>query len=123
MDELLREVEADPSTLGLVLHGSHASGVGRPDSDFDLVRVVTDEEYERRVVHAKRGNKDVLLQTPTRLRRLADERGWWTASFSSTRASWRSSGSSEARVEELMNARGFAHEWGDDLEPLKSEQS
>jgi hypothetical protein len=24
MDELLREVEADPSTLGLVLHGSRA---------------------------------------------------------------------------------------------------
>jgi predicted nucleotidyltransferase len=42
MDELMREVEADPSTLGLVLHGSRASGVGRPDSDFDLVRVVTE---------------------------------------------------------------------------------
>ncbi|HEX5245732.1 MAG TPA: nucleotidyltransferase domain-containing protein [Gaiellaceae bacterium] len=69
MDELMREVEADPSTLGLVLHGSRASGVGRPDSDFDLVRVVTDEEYERRAVHEKRGNTDVILQTPTRLRR------------------------------------------------------
>jgi predicted nucleotidyltransferase len=60
MDELMREVEADPSTLGLVLHGSRASGVGRPDSDFDLVRVVTEEE---------RGNTAVILQTPTRLRR------------------------------------------------------
>jgi len=78
----MREVEADPSTtLGLVLHGSRASGEGHADSDFDLVRVVTEEEYERRVVHEKCGNTDVLLQTPTRLRRLADERGWWTASF------------------------------------------
>jgi hypothetical protein len=233
MDELMREVEADPSTLGLVLHGSRASGEGRADSDFDLVRVVTEEEYERRVVHEKRGNTDVILQTPTRLRRLADERGWWTASFLSAvvlvdktgeieglvRAivesaneaayaevaqaydgylnSWvrslkalrrgdelggrlhaaqsavyllqalfglehrwlpyldrlepalpeieRAQGwgdgflrtavlllldsgalafqlELEASVEALMDARGFAHEWGDDLEPLKSEQ-
>jgi hypothetical protein len=233
MDELLREVEADPSTLGLVLHGSRASGVGRPDSDFDLVRVVTEEEYERRAVHEKRDNTDVILQTPTRLRRLADERGWWTASFLSAEVlvdktgeieglvraivdkaneaayaavpeaydgylnswvrslkAWRrndelggrlhaaqsavyllqalfglehrwlpyldrlepelpaieraqgwedgflraaalrllDSGEPgfqrelEARVEALMDARGFAHEWGDDLEPLKSEK-
>jgi hypothetical protein len=28
----------------------------------------------------------------------------------------------EASVEALMDARGFAHEWGDDLEPLKSDE-
>jgi hypothetical protein len=54
MDELLREVEADSSTLGLVLHGSRAGGAERPGSDFDLVRVVTDEAYDQRVVHEKR---------------------------------------------------------------------
>lgn len=85
MDDLLREIETDPHTLGLVLHGSRANGVARPSSDYDLIRIVTDEEYERGAVHEKRGETDVVLQTPSRLRRLADERGWWTASFLSAR--------------------------------------
>jgi Nucleotidyltransferase domain len=103
MDELLREVEADPSTLGLVLHGSRASGVGRPDSDFDLVRVVTEEEYERRAVHEKRDNTDVILQTPTRLRRLADERGWWTASFLSAEVLVDKTGEIEGLVRAIVD--------------------
>lgn len=232
MDELLREVEADEHTLGLVLHGSRAGGVDRPGSDYDLIRVVTDERYERGPFQEKRGNTDVVLQTTARLRRLVDEPGWWTASFLSARVlvdktgeigpvvraivdaaneaayadvpqaydgylncwvrsqkAWRrgddlggrlhasqsavyllralfglerrwlpyldalepalpeieqaqrwergylraavlrllESGEPafqrelEARVEALMDARGFAHEWGDDLEPLKVE--
>jgi hypothetical protein len=233
VDELLREVEADPDTLGLVLHGSRAAGSEREGSDYDLVRVVTDEAYERGPVHRKQGDTDVILQTPARLRRLADDRGWWTASFLGARVlvdktgeiepliraivdkaneaayagvpeaydgylnSWvrslkawrrgdelggrlhaaqsavdlvkalfglerrwppyldalepelpaieRAQGWEpgylraallrlldegdvafqrrlEARVEALMDARGFAHDWGSDLEPLKSEQ-
>jgi hypothetical protein len=108
VDELLREVEADPSTLGLVLHGSRASGVDRPDSDFDLVRVVTEEEYERRVVHEKRGNTDVLLQTPTRLRRLADERGWWTASFLSSEVLVDKTGEIEGLVRAIVDSANEA---------------
>jgi hypothetical protein len=85
MDELLRDVEADPATLGLVLHGSRATGAERATSDYDLIRVVTDEEYERRDPHVKDGVTDVVLQTPTRLRRLAGEPGWYTALFLSAR--------------------------------------
>ena len=43
LDELVGEVAADPESIGLILHGSHAAGVDGPDSDYDLVRVVTDE--------------------------------------------------------------------------------
>ena len=85
MDELLREVEADPATLGLVLHGSRAGGAERPGSDYDLVRVVTDEEYERGPVHVKTGEVDVLLQTPERLRRLADAPDWYTSALLTAR--------------------------------------
>lgn len=85
VDELLREVDADPATLGLVLHGSRAGGSHRADSDYDLIRVVTEEEYERRERHVKDGVTDVVLQTPERLRRLVDDRGWYTSLFLSAR--------------------------------------
>lgn len=85
VDELLQEVEADPATLGLVLHGSRAGGVERPGSDYDLVRVVTDERYARGPAHVKSGDTDVLLQTPERLRRLAGEPDWYTSAFLTAR--------------------------------------
>jgi hypothetical protein len=108
MDELMREIEADASTLGLVLHGSRAAGAERPGSDFDLVRVVTEEEYERRVVHKKRGNTDVILQTPARLRRLADERGWWTASFLSAQVLVDKTGEIEGLIRSIVEAANAA---------------
>ena len=36
LDELTAEVEADPESIGLILHGSRAAGVHGPDSDYDL---------------------------------------------------------------------------------------
>jgi predicted nucleotidyltransferase len=45
MDPTLRSyVEAlteDPDTVGVLLHGSRASGRHRADSDYDLIRIVT----------------------------------------------------------------------------------
>ena len=41
--DVAAEVNADAFSMGLVLHGSRATGVERPDSDYDLIRVVTDE--------------------------------------------------------------------------------
>ena len=46
--QLAEEVRSDPSSLGLILHGSRATGDHRADSDYDLIRVVTDEAYEER---------------------------------------------------------------------------
>jgi predicted nucleotidyltransferase len=48
MDDVLAIVEADPASLGLILHGSRATGAERPDSDYDLIRIVTDADHERR---------------------------------------------------------------------------
>ena len=48
LDELIREVAADPASIGLIVHGSRAARVDGPESDFDLVRVVTDESYAAR---------------------------------------------------------------------------
>jgi hypothetical protein len=201
MDEILAEVDADPASLGLILHGSRALDRVRPDSDYDLIRIVVDEEYERRTadgtLHVKDGRADYAFSTLARLRRHAENRGWWTAACVTARvvldktgeiaplldaivaraneaalagvpeaydealfgleARWlpyldalepalpaieRAQGwddgflqsaairlldgdaafeqELEARVEALMDARGFPHEWGDDLEPLKA---
>ena len=48
LDELIGEVTADPESIGLILHGSRAAGVDGPGSDFDLLRVVTEETYAAR---------------------------------------------------------------------------
>ena len=104
VDELLREVDADPATLGLVLHGSRVGGSGRAESDYDLIRVVTDAEYERRPEkHTKDGPVDVLLQTPERLRRLAENPGWWTASFLSARVIVDKTGEIEGLVRAIVD--------------------
>ena len=44
--EFVREVEADASSLGLLLHGSRATDDARQNSDYDFIRIVTDEAYE-----------------------------------------------------------------------------
>src|SRR6478735_5165100 len=45
LEELIEEVNADPESIGLILHGSRGAGVHGADSDYDLVRVVTDDAY------------------------------------------------------------------------------
>jgi hypothetical protein len=45
---LLAAARRDPDTLGIILHGSRGAGVGDERSDYDLVWVLTDTEYERR---------------------------------------------------------------------------
>jgi hypothetical protein len=108
VDDLLREVHADPATVGLILHGSRAGRSGRPGSDYDLVRVVTDERYELGPAHEKTGVADVVLQTPARLRRLAGEQGWWTSSFLSARVLVDKSGEVEGLVRAIVDGANAA---------------
>lgn len=75
LDELAAEVEDDPESIGLILHGSRAAGVHGPESDYDLVRVVTDASYasrcERDELREKRPGSpgaDVVYASPERLR-------------------------------------------------------
>lgn len=46
--EVMDEAAVDPASLGLLLHGSRASGTTRDDSDFDLIWIVDEGSYERR---------------------------------------------------------------------------
>ena len=75
MDELLaeivREAEADPDTLAVILAGSRAVGHERPDSDYDL-------HYVRRRGEKPppRANVEAAAITLEELRRL--EPDWWT---------------------------------------------
>jgi hypothetical protein len=82
LDEVTREVEADPTSVGLILHGSRAAGTARDGSDFDLMRVVDDETYpDRAELREKRVGgdglaADLFYSSPARLRQLAEEPDW-----------------------------------------------
>lgn len=94
LGQLVDEVRSDASSLGLILHGSRATGDHRADSDYDLIRVVTDEAYEGRRAartllerrESDDGPKaDVLHQGVCRLKWLAEHPGWWTATYVTAR--------------------------------------
>lgn len=84
------EAEDDPATLGVLLHGSRASARHRDDSDYDLIRIVTQEAYDARRNRAallerialEDGSKgDVLYQTPSRIEVYVTEHDWYTATY------------------------------------------
>ena len=83
-------VSEDPDTLAVLLHGSRASGRHREDSDYDLIRVVTQEAYDSRRKHAALlkcitlddGTKgDVLYQTPAGIEAYVTTHGWYTPTY------------------------------------------
>jgi hypothetical protein len=82
LDQITREVETDPTSVGLILHGSRAAGTARESSDFDLMRVVTDETYPARAnLRDKRTGDDglaadVFYSSPARLWELAERPDW-----------------------------------------------
>ncbi len=49
LQPLLLEASGDPGTVGVIIHGSRGAGVGDRQSDYDLIWVLTDEGYDRRV--------------------------------------------------------------------------
>ena len=109
--DVAAEVNADASSLGLVLHGSRATGVDRPDSDYDLIRVVTEEAYDprkaagtllERVTPLVGPKADVLYQSPERLRWIADHPDWWTATYISARVIVDKTGDVEELVRRIV---------------------
>ncbi len=48
IDRLDAHFQSDPAALALIIGGSVAKGLGRPDSDIDFVLVVSDDDYARR---------------------------------------------------------------------------
>lgn len=88
LDELIGEVTADPGSIGLILHGSRAAGVHGPDSDYDLVRVVTAEIYaarsERGALREKRPGRpgaDIVYASAERLRQHVASTDGYTGMF------------------------------------------
>jgi hypothetical protein len=88
LDEIAAEVRDDPDSIGLILHGSRAAGVHGPESDYDLVRVVTDASYasrrERGELREKRPGSpgaDVVYASPERLRLHADAPDGYTGMY------------------------------------------
>lgn len=48
IDRLTAQFQGDPNYLALIIGGSIAKGWAKPDSDVDIVLVVTDDDYQRR---------------------------------------------------------------------------
>jgi hypothetical protein len=92
--EYVDELRADEATFGLLLHGSRALGFERPNSDYDLIRIVSDDSYSRRKAAGNLVQRDclvdgstadVLYQSPGHLRELAAQPDWYTATYISAR--------------------------------------
>ena len=82
LDEIAREVERDPTSVGLILHGSRAAGTAREGSDFDLMRVVTDEAYPSRASRREKRTgddgvaADIFYSSPALLSELGERPDW-----------------------------------------------
>lgn len=93
----VRAAERDTATLGILLHGSRASGRHHDDSDYDLIRIVSPEAYGVRrdggTLHERVGLEggligDVLYQTPARIEPYVSNPGWFTATYLSARVAF-----------------------------------
>ncbi len=83
-------VEADPDTVGLLLHGSRAAGRERAGSDYDLIRIVTEGAYAARTREKQLHQRsdladgliaDVLYQPLSRIDTYVTQLGWYTATY------------------------------------------
>jgi catechol 2,3-dioxygenase-like lactoylglutathione lyase family enzyme/predicted nucleotidyltransferase len=118
--DVIDDVQRDPDSLGLIVHGSRAGGGGRSDSDVDLIRIVIEPARVRReragtlVEKVERNGlprADVLYQSPERLRALAERPDWYTATFFSCVIAVDKSGEIAALVDEIgarANERAYA---------------
>ena len=115
LSELIAEVRDDPETMGLLLHGSRAVGTDRPDSDYDLIRVVTEQAFSARKARgallersaADAGPKmDVLYQTPSRMELYVSDPGWYTPTYVSSRILFDRTGELASLVRRLTAEAG-----------------
>lgn len=92
--DLISAVRADSNSVGLLLHGSRAVGNERPDSDYDLIRIVTGEAYDARrergeliekVTAVGRPTADVLYQSVSRIESYVAKPDWYTPTYVSAR--------------------------------------
>lgn len=123
LDELVDEVTADPGSIGLILHGSRAAGVHGRDSDYDLVRVVTDESYAARseedALRERRPGPpgtDIVYASPERLRQRAASTDGYTGMFVTARVVCDTDGEVAELLDAIVaNANAVAAESLDEL--------
>lgn len=113
LDEIAAEVRDDPDSIGLILHGSRAAGVHGPDSDYDLVRVVTEACYaarrERDELREKRPGSpgaDVVYASPERLQHRAGSPDGYTGMFVTAQVIVDDGGQVAALVREIGDEAG-----------------
>lgn len=117
LETIEAEVAADPESLGLILHGSRAAGLERPGSDYDLIRVVTDETFAdleaRGALREKRifpdgPSADVAYACPERFRWGAANPGWFTSMYVTARVLVDDEGEVERLVAALVEGGAAA---------------
>jgi predicted nucleotidyltransferase len=125
LEEIAAEVERDPESLGLILHGSRAAGVHGAEPDYDLVRVVTDASCEGRRARGELREKragaatpaaDVVYSSPGRLRARAESPDGYTSMFVTARVVADTDGTVGSLVETVVTRAGeLARERLDDV--------
>lgn len=121
LDEIAAEVTADPESIGLILHGSHAAGLQGAESDYDLVRVVTDASYAARrdrlrEIHPGPPKVDISYASPERLRLRAESTDGYTPMYVTAQVVADTEGEVAALVEAIVRNAG-ARAW-EDLDEL-----
>lgn len=118
--DYVASADRDPQTLGVLLHGSRANDCARDDSDYDLIRIVTEEAYgvrrdrgqlHERVTLEDGSVGDVLYQTPSRIETYVSAPGWYTATYLGARVAFDRTGDVRAALVRLRaEADRIAHE-------------
>lgn len=94
LEEIGAEVDGDPESLGLILHGSRAAGAHSSESDYDLVRVITEAAYDERLARGELREKrtregspaaDVAFSSAERMRAHAESPDGYTGMFVTAR--------------------------------------
>jgi hypothetical protein len=123
LGKLVREVAADPDSIGLILHGSRAAGVDLPGSDFDLLWVVKEESYaarrDREELRERRPGPpkaDIAYVSPGRLRLRAESTDGYTPMFVNAKVVADTEGEVAALVQAIVTNAG-ARAW-EDLDEL-----
>ena len=90
----VHDARIDPASLGLLLTRSRAEGSADAESNYDLIRILTDEERDRRdhagdELHVRRSRGtavvDIVYSSVSRLRETAATPGWWSPGFASAK--------------------------------------
>lgn len=109
---ILKRARADHATLGVILSGSRGDDYGGEDSDYDLVVVVTDAEYERRRAKGDALREDSLesdgrylltvrYTTPQTLAALAAKPNWQTYGYVASKLLFDRDGAVAAALREI----------------------